>query len=81
MIARAAAAVAFAAAARLISELAGITLTGKRAGRRAEADGAAAAAMIEAQAAAIAARTLMPLPPTRRCPTCCMSTMTALACR
>ena len=63
MIARAAAAVPFAAAARLISELAGITLTGKRAGRRAEADGAAAAAVIEAQAAAIAARTLVPLPP------------------
>jgi hypothetical protein len=63
MCARAAAAVPFAAAARLISELAGITLTGKRAGRRAEADGAAAAAVIEAEAAAIAARTLVPLPP------------------
>ena len=44
MTARAAAAVPFAAAASLISELAGITLTGKRAGRRAEADGKAAAA-------------------------------------
>jgi hypothetical protein len=63
MTARAAAAVPFAAAARLIGELAGITLTGKRAGRSAEADGAAAAAMIEARAAAICARTLVPLPP------------------
>jgi hypothetical protein len=51
-----AAAVPFAAAARLISELAGITLTGKRAGRRAEADGKAAAAVIEARSAAVAAR-------------------------
>jgi hypothetical protein len=63
MCARAAAAVPFAAAARLISELAGITLTGKRAGRRAEAGGQAAAAVIEAQAAAMQARTLVPLPP------------------
>ncbi len=68
MTARAAAAVPFAAAARLISDLAGITLTGKRAGRRAEADGATAAAVIEAQAAAIAARTLVPLPPARPLP-------------
>ena len=43
--------------------LAGITLTGKRLGRHAEADGRAAAAVIEAGAAAIAARTLVPLPP------------------
>jgi hypothetical protein len=63
MCARAAAAVPFAAAARLISELAGVALTGKRAGRRAEADGQAAAAVIEAQAAAVQARTLVPLPP------------------
>ena len=63
MCARAAAAVPFAAAARLVSELAGITVTGKRAGRRAEADGQAAAAVIEAQAAAMQARTLVPLPP------------------
>ena len=63
MIARAAAAVPFAAAARLISELAGLVLTGRRAGRRAEADGQAAAGVIEARAAAIAARTLVPLPP------------------
>ena len=63
MCARAAAAVPFAAAARLVSELAGITLTGKRAGRRAEADGQAAAQVIEAQAAAIAARQVVALPP------------------
>ena len=63
MTARAAAAVPFAAAARLVGELAGITLTGKRAGRRAEADGNAAAAVIEAEAAAINARQLVPLPP------------------
>jgi hypothetical protein len=63
MTARAAAAVPFAAAARLVSELAGISLTGKRAGRRAEADGNAAAAVIEAEAAAITARKLTVLPP------------------
>jgi len=61
--ARAAAAVPFAAAARLVSELAGLPLTGKRAGRHAEADGQAAAAVIEAHAAAVQARTLIPLPP------------------
>ncbi len=60
---RAAAAVPFTPGAALVGELAGITLTGRRLGRRAEADGAAAAAVIEAQAAAIAARTLIPLPP------------------
>jgi hypothetical protein len=60
---RAAAAVPFAAAAKLVGELAGITLTGKRAGRRAEADGRAAAAVTGAQAAAITARQVVPLPP------------------
>jgi hypothetical protein len=63
MSARAAAAVPFAPGAGLVGELAGITLTGRRLGRRAEADGTAAAAAIEAQAAAITARTLIPLPP------------------
>ena len=62
---RAAAAVPFAAAAKLVGELAGITLTGKRARRRAEADGQAAAAVIEAEAAAITARQLAPMPPGR----------------
>jgi hypothetical protein len=65
---RAAAAVPFAAAARLAGELAGITLTGKRAGRRAEADGQAAARMIEARAAAVTARALVPIPPRRPLP-------------
>jgi hypothetical protein len=60
---RAAAAVPFTKAATLVGELAGITLTGKRAGRRAEADGAAAAAVIEAGAAAITARQVVLLPP------------------
>jgi hypothetical protein len=55
--------VPFAAAAKLISELAGITLTGRRAGRRAEADGGAAAQMIRAQAAAVTAGRLAVLPP------------------
>ena len=63
MTARAAAAVPFAAAARLVGELAGLTLTGRRAGRRAEADGNAAAAVTEAEAAAITARRLVPMPP------------------
>jgi len=63
MTARAAAAVPFAAAARLVGELAGIGMTGKRAGRRAEADGRAAAELIEAEATAITTRTLIPLPP------------------
>jgi hypothetical protein len=63
MTARAAAAVPFTAAARLVGELAGITLTGKRAGRRAEADGNAAAARISAGAEAAAAGRLAVLPP------------------
>jgi hypothetical protein len=63
MTARAAAAVPFAKAAALVGELAGITLTGSRAGRSAEADGTAAARLIETQAAAITARQVIPLPP------------------
>lgn len=63
MAARAAAAVPFAKAAALVGELAGITLTSKRVCRSAEADGTAAARMVEAQATAIAARTVVPLPP------------------
>jgi hypothetical protein len=62
MTARAAAAVPFAAAARMVGELAGITLTAKRTGRRAEADGNAAAAVITAEAAAVTAGKLAPLP-------------------
>ena len=60
---RAAAALPFAAAATLAGELAGITLTGERARRRAEADGQAAAQVIGAEAAAITARQLAPMPP------------------
>ena len=63
MSARAGAAVPFAPGAALVGELAGIELTGRRLGRHAEAGGAAAAAVIGEQAAAIAARTLVPLPP------------------
>ena len=63
MAARAAAAVPFTPGAALVGELAGVSITGRRLGRHAEADGSAASTMIEAQAAAIAARTLVPLPP------------------
>lgn len=63
MSARAGAAVPFTPGAGLAGELAGITLTSRRLGRHAEADGRAAAAVIEGEAAAIAAHTLVPLPP------------------
>jgi hypothetical protein len=63
MSARAAAAVPFTPGADLVGELAGIKLTGRRLGRHAEADGTAAAAAIQTHAAAINARTLVPLPP------------------
>jgi len=68
MSARAAQAVPFAPGATLVGELAGITLTGKRLGRHAEADGQAAAAVIEARAAAITAGTIAPMPPARPLP-------------
>ena len=63
MAARAAEAVPFTRGAGLVADLAGITLSGKRLDRSAEADGRAAAAAIDARAAAIAARRLVPLPP------------------
>ena len=63
MTARAAAAVPFAKAARLLADLAGLDLTTKRAERAAEATGAAAAAAIDAQADAICSRQVIPLPP------------------
>jgi hypothetical protein len=63
MTARAAAAVPFAQASTLLRELAGVQVTAKRAGRRAETDGAAAAARIQAEAGAIAAGQLAVLPP------------------
>ena len=68
MTARAAAAVPFAQASTLLRELAGVRVTAKRAGRRAEADGRAAAARIEADAEAIAARRLAVLPPAEPLP-------------
>lgn len=63
MIDRAGAAAPFAPAGRLLSDLAGLHVNAKRVQRTAEADGQDAAAMIEARAAAIRARTLIPLPP------------------
>jgi hypothetical protein len=55
--------VPFAQASTLLRELAGVRVTAKRAGRRAEADGTAAAARIQAEAEAIAASRLTLLPP------------------
>jgi hypothetical protein len=63
MTARAAAAVPFAKAGRLLAEMAGITLTTKRIERSAESDGAAASAVITAGAEAICSRQVVPLPP------------------
>jgi hypothetical protein len=59
----AAAAGPFAGAARLLAELAGIRLTAKRVERAAEASGAAVAEAGRDRAALIAARKLVPLPP------------------
>jgi hypothetical protein len=59
----AAAAGPFAGAARLLEELAGVRLTAKRVERAAEASGAAAAAAGRGRAGLIAARRLVPLPP------------------
>jgi hypothetical protein len=60
---RAAAAAPFARAAGLLEDLAGVRLTAKRVERAAEASGAAAAASVRDRAALIAARKLVPLPP------------------
>jgi hypothetical protein len=60
---RAAAAVPFARAAGLLEDLAGIRLTAKRVERAAEASGTAAAAAVRDRSALIAARKLVPLPP------------------
>jgi hypothetical protein len=59
----AAAAGPFAGAARLLEELAGVALTARRVGRAAEASGTAIAAAGRSRAALIAARKLVPLPP------------------
>jgi hypothetical protein len=63
MTARTAAAVPFARASGLLTELAGIDLTAKRIERRAEADGTAAAAALDAETDAICSRQVVPLPP------------------
>ena len=60
---RAAAAVPFSGAAGLLEDLAGIRLTAKRVERAAEASGAALAAAGRERARLIAARKLVPLPP------------------
>jgi hypothetical protein len=60
---RAAAAVPFAQAAALLEELAGVRLSVKRAERAAEASGGAVAAAARDRARLIAARKLVPLPP------------------
>jgi hypothetical protein len=62
MVARAAAAEPFAAAADLLAELAGIRLSDKRIERSAEADGAAAAKRRTAESTAIAGRAVGVLP-------------------
>jgi hypothetical protein len=59
----AAAAGPFAGAARLLEELAGVRLTARRVGRAAEASGTAVAEAGRERAALIAARKLVPLPP------------------
>jgi len=63
MTARAATAVPFAKAARLLAELAGVGLTVKRVERSAEAAGTAAAAALDTETDAICARQVVPLPP------------------
>ena len=62
---KAAAAVPFARATSLLEELAGVRLTAKRAERAAEASGAAVAAAGRDRARLIAARKLVPLPPSQ----------------
>jgi hypothetical protein len=62
MIEKAAAAEAFAEARDLLEVLAGVTVTGKRVERAAEAGGAALAARVRDRAAPISARKLVPLP-------------------
>jgi hypothetical protein len=60
---RAAAAGPFAGAAAMLEDLAGVRLTVKRVERAAEASGAAAAEAVRERSALIAARKLVPLPP------------------
>jgi len=63
MTARAAAAEPFTTGSGLLADLAGIQVSARRIERHAEADGTAAAKVIAAQAAAITAGTVVPLPP------------------
>ena len=63
MTARAGAAEPFAKASGMLADLAGVAVSARRVERSAEADGTAAAAAIGERAAAIAARTVIPLPP------------------
>src|SRR5712691_8330402 len=63
MTARAAAADPFTTGSELLADLAGIQVSARRIERHAEADGTAAAAVITAQATAIRAGTVVPLPP------------------
>lgn len=75
----AAAAGPFAEAARLLEDLAGVTLTVKRVERAAEASGTAQATAIRERSALITGRKLMPLAPSR-CRTCSTASSTAPAC-
>jgi len=68
MNARAAAALPFAPARRLLAELAGVELTVKRTERSAEASGTAAASAVAAQADAICSGRVVPLPPSGPAP-------------
>jgi hypothetical protein len=63
MTARACAAEPFAKASGMLAELAGVPVSARRAERHAEADGAAAAAVIGEHAAAVRDRKVIPLPP------------------
>jgi hypothetical protein len=63
MTSRAAAAVPFREAASLLGDLAGVRLTAKRVERAAEGSGTALAAAVRGRARLIAARKLVPLPP------------------
>ena len=63
MIARAGAEVPFGKAAALLADLAGISVNAKRIERSAESSGAAVRAAVAAEAAAIRARQIVPLPP------------------
>ena len=63
MTARAAAAGPFTTGSGLLADLAGIRVSARRIERHAEADGTAAAAVITAQAAAVTAGAVIPLPP------------------